>query len=188
MNGNRIFGSGRGAWREKADALFWLNWRKFLAALLLWLITAAATWALFGLLDAFFRGLTGTDVVDLVRESVGGNGRVGVLTAVVAGFGSAVIPLYLLLALVYTIVRTQPRRRYLRLSWYTLLVVPAFFLGVVLHNLVYAFFFPYFVQSGGDEPVFFISALLGLPLYLILVATNTIIHLIKGRRAGAVGG
>jgi hypothetical protein len=56
-----------------------------------------------------------------------------------------------------------------------------------LHNFVYAMFFPYFVVTGGDEAVFFLAALIGIPLYLLVVIVNTVIHFISGKGAGVAG-
>jgi len=157
----------------------------------LWAAAVAATWALFGLLDVFFSVLTGANVVEIVRQALADGQRTGlaggVLPALVFWVGAVIIPLYLLAALVYTIIRTQAPRRYLQLSWYTLLLIPAFVVGVILHNFVYAMFFPYFVVTGGDEAVFFLAALIGIPLYLLVVIVNTVIHFISGRGAGVAG-
>jgi hypothetical protein len=178
-------------WQKAADALFLPGWRKFLAVGVLWAAAVAATWALFGLLDVFFSVLTGANVVEIVRQVLADGQRTGlaggVLPALVFWVGAVIIPLYLLAALVYTIVRTQAPRRYLQLSWHTLLLIPAFVVGVFLHNFVYAMFFPYFVVTGGDEAVFFLAALIGIPLYLLVVIVNTVMHFISGKGAGVAG-
>lgn len=171
-------------WQKAADALLLPGWRKFLVVAVLWAAAVTATWALFGLLDIFFDALTGANVVDLVRQTLADRQTTGMagsaLSTLVFWFGAVIIPLYLLAALAYTIVRTQPPRRYLQLSWYTLLLIPAFLVGIFLHNFVYAMFFPYFVVTEGDEAVFFLVALIGIPLYLLLVVANTIRHFISG--------
>lgn len=185
------FNPSMNRWQERADAIFLPGWRKFLAVGVLWVTAVVVTWSLFGLLDLFFSALRGEDVVELVRQALADGQVAGlggsVLPALVFGLGAVIIPLYLLAALVYTIVRTQPSGRYLRLSWYTLLLIPAFFVGVFLHNFVYAMFFPYFVLTGGDEAVFFLVALIGIPLYLLAVVVNTVIHFISGKGADISG-
>lgn len=114
--------------------------------------------------------------------------QAGLLPTLIFVLGTVVIPIYLVLALAYTIIRTQPRSRYLLLNRYTLLTIPAFFLGILLHNVVYAMFYPYFMREGGDEGVFFVVALIGIPLYFLLVLLNTIVKFISGRRAGGEEG
>lgn len=180
-----------GNWREITDAIFLLSWRKFLVAGALWAAAVAAMWAIFGLLDVLFDALTGVNVVDFVHQTVTTEQATGLaataLPTLIFLFGAVAVPLYLLLTLAYTIVSTQPPRRYLQLSWYTLLLIPAFVVGVLLHNFVYAMFFPYFTITGGDEAVFFLVALLGIPLYLLLVVVNSIIHFIRGKGTEIAG-
>ena len=53
------------------------------------------------------------------------------------------------------------------LTWKKLLlIVAAWVLSVVFHNAVYALFHDHF-GSGGDEPVFFILAVIVIPLYFV---------------------
>lgn len=183
------------SWKQTFDAIFLFNWRKGFLVVLLLAATAVAMWAVFGMADLFFQGLSGEDVIGVVNRRLAGGQATGiaasgsgiVLATLVYLVGAVLIPLYLLVAPAYTIVRTQPRRRYLQLSWFTLLLIPAFFLGVVLHNVFYALFFPYFVHTGGDEPVLFLAVFIGIPLYLLVIIVNTIIHFISGRGAGVAG-
>jgi hypothetical protein len=98
---------------------------------------------------------------------------VGLLPATFFVLGTLVLPVYVLSSLVYTTVRTQPPAAYLRLRWRTLLLIPAFILGVFLHNFNYALFFDHFSAFGGDEAVFFIVSLLLLPAYLLVSIVYT---------------
>ncbi|NCF67365.1 MAG: hypothetical protein GWP61_15460, partial [Chloroflexi bacterium] len=70
---------------------------------------------------------------------------------------------------VYTAVRRLQPKQYLLLSRWTLLVLPAFVVAVLLHNFVYALFYPAFLREDGDEGIFFVVALLGIPIYLVVV-------------------
>ncbi len=195
MQEKQYSGKRQKRWRQILDPLLLLSWRKLLLVLIIWALTAALTWAFFDLLNDLFSSAqepVGGSVTDIIRES---NGDLviatwggAVLPSIVFVIGTLVIPLYLVLALVYTIVRTQPRNRYLRLNRYTLLLIPAFFLAVLLHNFVYAMFYPYFLRENGDEGVFFIVALFGIPLYFLVVMLNTIFQFISRKRAGAKNG
>lgn len=144
----------RTRWQQILDPILLLNRRKLLLAIGVAVLAAALTWWL---------------------ES-----STGVLQTVIFVTGAALVPLYLLAALAYTIVRTQPPGRYLRINRYTLLLIPAFVAGAVLHNVVYAMFYPMFTREDGDEGVFFIAALLGIPLYFLFLLLNTIVHALRG--------
>jgi ligand-binding sensor domain-containing protein len=113
--------------------------------------------------------------------------RAGLLATAVFLAGTVVIPIYLLMALVYTVVRTQPRSRYMRLNRYSLLLIPAFFLAILLHNLVYAMFYPYYLREGSDEGVFLMLALFAIPFYFLLIVFNTIAWLFGGRHPDEEG-
>jgi hypothetical protein len=64
--------------------------------------------------------------------------------------------------------------KYLLLSWKRLLLIAgAWIAAVVLHNAVYAVFYDYFSRTGGDEPFFFILAVIVIPLYLIIAVAYT---------------
>ena len=68
--------------------------------------------------------------------------------------------------------------RLFQLSWRRVLVIAGVWvLSIVLHNAVYALFFDYFSRTGGDEPVFFMLAVIaGFPeTGLLLVAGWTVI-------------
>ena len=62
------------------------------------------------------------------------------------------------------------------------IVVGAFILAVLLHNLTYALFYDYFSRTGGDEPVFFIIAVIVIPLYFLIAVGYTIFHHVRKRR------
>ena len=71
----------------------------------------------------------------------------------------------------------------LLLSWKKLwIIVVSWFVAVLLHNLVYGLFKTYFDAHGGDEPFFFIIAIIVIPLYFIISTIYTIIVLIKNKR------
>ena len=54
------------------------------------------------------------------------------------------------------------------LSWKKLLLIPAaWVLCVILHNAIYGLFQSYF-GPGGDEPFFFLLAVVVIPLYTIV--------------------
>ena len=72
----------------------------------------------------------------------------------------------------------NPRRldRWLILTRSRLLaVVAAWFLAVVLHNVTYALFRDHW-GPGGDEPVFFLLAVVVIPLYLACALVYTAIR------------
>ncbi len=72
--------------------------------------------------------------------------------------------------------------KWLLLTWKKLLVIiGAWFLAFVLHNLVYALFFNYFQSTGGDEPFFFIIGALVLPIYFLSCFVYTIIKMIQDK-------
>jgi hypothetical protein len=189
MGNNRNSGSQQQRnWRQVADTIFLLGWRKFVLVVLLWVVTAVVTWVILGP-PVTYLGLPGGEIADVIREtqSLGHrlgwvkDGRVGIVPTLIAILGTVIIPLYLLVVLGYVIVRRRPRSQYLRLNRYTLLLIPAFFLGIFLHNFVYAMFFPYFVHAGGDEGVFFLFSLIGIPLYLLIVLLNTFINFLSSK-------
>lgn len=62
----------------------------------------------------------------------------------------------------------------LRLTWLKgVLIAVAWVACVVLHNAVYALFHDYFAPSG-DEPFFFILAVIVIPLYAIIALVYTV--------------
>ena len=61
------------------------------------------------------------------------------------------------------------------------MIVGAFILAVVLHNMIYALFYSYYSRTGGDEPVFFIIAVFVIPLYFLISVGYTIFHHVKKR-------
>jgi len=70
--------------------------------------------------------------------------------------------------------------KYLLLNWKrVLIIIIAWVVAVILHNLTYALFYEYFSKTGGDEPVFFIIAVIIIPLYFIIAIIYTIINKIK---------
>ena len=71
--------------------------------------------------------------------------------------------------------------RWLLLTWKRLLViVVAWVLCVLCHNLIYALFSDA-IGPDGDEPVFFILAVIVIPLYFVGTVFYTIVRLILKR-------
>jgi len=101
--------------------------------------------------------------------------KIGLVPDAVFILGTVLIPLYFLIALVYTVTRRMERDQYLLLSWKTLLIIPAWVLSVVLHNLIYFLFLEGFNRAGHDEAVFFTIAILVIPLFFIISLVYTVI-------------
>ncbi len=55
------------------------------------------------------------------------------------------------------------------------IILVAWFLSVVLHNLVYGLFKNYFDSHGGDEPFFFIAAIFIIPLYTFICVIYSLV-------------
>ncbi len=69
--------------------------------------------------------------------------------------------------------------RLLRLTWKKLLaIVAAWVLCVVLHNAIYALFRDFFGPHG-DEPFFFLLAVVVIPLYFVVSVAYTVLRLIR---------
>ncbi|MCB9925540.1 MAG: hypothetical protein H6822_25545 [Planctomycetaceae bacterium] len=67
--------------------------------------------------------------------------------------------------------------RLLLLSWKKLLLIPtAWVLCVILHNVIYGLFQSYFAP-GGDEPFFFLLAVVVIPLYTVACLLYSIVRL-----------
>lgn len=72
--------------------------------------------------------------------------------------------------------------KYFLLNWKRVLIVAgAWVLAVLLHNAVYALFFDYFQRTGGDEPFFFILAVIVIPLYFIVALVYTVVRQFRHR-------
>lgn len=68
------------------------------------------------------------------------------------------------------------------LTWKRLLVIiGAWFLAFILHNLIYALFSNYFNSHGGDEPFFFIISTIVIPIYFLFCFIYTLIKMIKNK-------
>ncbi|MFN8639111.1 MAG: hypothetical protein U0360_06555 [Dehalococcoidia bacterium] len=73
--------------------------------------------------------------------------------------------------------------RLLRLTWRRVgLVLLAWVLAVILHNVVYGLLYERFAP-GWDEPVFFVLAVLVIPAYVVVAAAYTGVTLMRGRFA-----
>ena len=56
------------------------------------------------------------------------------------------------------------------------------FIGsVILHNLIYALFYDYYSGTGGDEPFFFIIAVIIIPLYFLIMLIYTLVKKIRDK-------
>jgi len=56
-----------------------------------------------------------------------------------------------------------------------LFIIGGWIIAVVLHNLIYALFKSYFDSHGGDEPFFFILAVIIIPLYFLSSLIYTLV-------------
>ena len=66
--------------------------------------------------------------------------------------------------------------KYLLLSWKRALILAcAWLLSVLLLNVIYGLFSNYFDHTLGDEPAFFILAVLVIPLYFLVSLLYTLI-------------
>jgi hypothetical protein len=78
-------------------------------------------------------------------------------------------------------------KKFLLLTGSSAVGMPVF---AVLHNLVYALLILWFGEdfwgSGGDEPVFFILAIIVCPIAFLVGAVGTIVLAIKNKRAAPV--
>jgi len=62
----------------------------------------------------------------------------------------------------------------------TLLIVAAWVLCVVLHNVIYGMFRDSFGPNG-DEPFFFLLAVVVIPLYSVVSLVYTVVQLVRHR-------
>ena len=70
--------------------------------------------------------------------------------------------------------------KYLLLTWKKFFwIILVWFLAVVLHNVIYGIFKTWFDAHGGDEFVFFIIAMIIIPIYFIVMFIYTIVKKIK---------
>jgi len=66
------------------------------------------------------------------------------------------------------------------LTWKKLLLIPAAWIAcVVLHNAIYGLFQSFF-EPGGDEPFFFLMAVVVIPLYTIACLLYSLVRLCLG--------
>jgi hypothetical protein len=76
----------------------------------------------------------------------------------------------------------------LLLTWKKLLLIPgAWILCAVLHNAIYALFQPFF-EPGGDEPFFFLLAVVVIPSYALACGVYSLFRFVvrfaSRRRSG----
>jgi len=74
--------------------------------------------------------------------------------------------------------------KYFLLNWRKAwIIVVSWFVAVMLHNLIYGlgiyFFGKDFWGVGGDEALFFIIAIIIIPIYVLIVLIYSLIYLIK---------
>jgi hypothetical protein len=93
-------------------------------------------------------------------------------------------------ALIFLILKEKvagKAKRFLILTGASAVGLPVF---AVLHNLVYALFIMWFGEdfwgAGGDEPVFFILAVIVCPIAFLVGVVGTIVLAIKNKRAAPV--
>jgi len=68
------------------------------------------------------------------------------------------------------------------LTWKKIwIIIVGWFLAIVLHNLVYGLFYNYFQSTGGDEPFFFIVAIIVIPIYFVFCFIYTLIKMINDK-------
>jgi hypothetical protein len=73
--------------------------------------------------------------------------------------------------------------RLLRLTWTKLLLTIAVWIFcVVMHNVIYALFRDFF-GANGDEPFFFILAVVVIPLYFVVAVAYTVVGSIRRQNA-----
>jgi hypothetical protein len=149
--------------KMKSDKYLLLTWKRVLIIAGAWVLSALLHKAIYVLF--YDSSATG----------------VGLAANVVFILGTVVIPVYFLISLVYTLIRKMGYEKFLLLSWRTVLIIPAWILSAILHNLVYAAFYDHYTHMGGDEAVFFFLFLLVIPLYFIISLVYTVIRLVRSR-------
>jgi len=102
--------------------------------------------------------------------------KIGLVPNAVLILGTALIPFYFLISLVYTVIRKMEHDQYLLLSWKKLLLIPAWVLLVVLYAVIYYQFDESFKRGGYDGGNIFLIATLVIPLFLIISLVNTVIR------------
>ncbi len=66
------------------------------------------------------------------------------------------------------------------ITWKKILwIFAAWVAAVLLHGFVYGLFKGFFDKHGGDEPFFFLIAVIVIPLYLLICLVYTIIYFFK---------
>ena len=145
-------------WRRYVDKCLLLSWKKVLVIVGVWVLSVVLHKAIYGPFQDYF-GING-----------------GLVPNAVFTLGTVLIPVYFIISLVYTMIRKMKRDEYLLLSWKTLLIIPAWVLSAVLHNVIYGLFLECFNRAGHDEAVFFTIALFVIPLFFIISLVYTVIR------------
>lgn len=72
--------------------------------------------------------------------------------------------------------------KFFLLTWKKIFIgIIAWFIAVIIHNLIYAFFMGV-LNIDFDEPFFFIIAIFVIPLYFLISIVYTLIKLVKRKR------
>ena len=73
--------------------------------------------------------------------------------------------------------------KYFLLDWKKAwIIVVSWFVSIMLHNIIYAIFKTWFDSRNGDEPFFFIVAIIVIPIYVLMVLIYSLIKIIKRRK------
>ncbi len=73
--------------------------------------------------------------------------------------------------------------KYLLLNWRrVVLITVAWVLSVLVHNLIYGLVYAHFSRTGGDEELFFILAVLVIPLYSVISLIYTAARVVRRYR------
>ncbi len=72
--------------------------------------------------------------------------------------------------------------KFFLLSWKRILIIIcAWILSFILHNVIYGLFKEFFSRANADEPVFFLLAVIVIPLYFIISLVYTAVKKIRGQ-------
>jgi len=62
------------------------------------------------------------------------------------------------------------------------IIMISWFVAVLLHNLIYGLFHTYFDMHVGDEPFFFIIAVIVIPIYFIIGIIYSLVWMIRNKK------
>jgi len=148
--------------KNKIEKFFLWNWRNFVISIIIFILVF------------FYRNRT----IKTIFEPIG-------LYPFIYYLFLIGIPIYLFVTLVYSFAikkvkfKKAEKTNFFLLSWKkTGIALIAFVIAVVIHNLAYAFFLG-ILGIEFEEPVFFLFATIGIPLYFIISVIYTLIKKIK---------